>query len=89
MKTKTTIDIDEVETLVRLCEAQRDLCYHLDKYREALSLRLKELEHIQEKATKVQTLKQKFKGNRELWLTLTPDEVKQVNNILQARHIRI
>lgn len=88
--TKTQLDIREVEHLVRLLESQRDLAYHLQKYREAVAERVKELEIITQKALKVQQLKHIFKkGQKALWLTLTPEEVKQVNCMLQQRHIQI
>jgi len=90
METTTRLDIKELETFVRLCEAQRDLAYHLQKYREAVAERVKELEVITQKAQKVQQLKHIFKkGQKALWLTLTPEEVKQVNCMLQQRHITI
>jgi len=90
METKTQLDMREVEHLIRLCEAQRDLAYHLQKYRETLAQRVKELEIITQKAQKVVQLKSIFKkGQKALWLTLTEEEVKQVNNMLQQKHIQI
>ena len=84
------LDIKELETFVRLCEAQRDLAYHLQKYKETLEQRKKELEIITAKASKVQNLKRIFKkGQKKLWLTLSPDEVKQINSMLQQKHIII
>ena len=85
-----SMDIKDLETFVRLLESQRDLTYHLQKYREAVAERVKELEIITQKAQKVVQLKHLFKkGQKALWLTLTPEEVKQVNNMLQQRHIQI
>ena len=88
--TNTKIDMRELEILIRLCETQRDLAYHLQKYKEAVAERVKELEVITQKALKVQQLKHIFKkGQKALWLTLTPEEVKQVNCMLQQKHIQI
>lgn len=90
METNLKLDIKELETFVRLCEAQRDLAYHLQKYKEAVAERVKELEHITAKAQKVVALKGIFKrGQKKFWLTLTEEEVKQVNQMLQQRHIQI
>ena len=90
METKIKLDIKEVETLVRLCEAQRDLAYHLHNYNEKLKEKKKELELLTAKAHKVVELKRVFgKGQKKLWLTLTGEEVKQVNNMLKQRHIQI
>lgn len=89
-KTITKLDIKEVEAFVRLLEAQRELAYHLHKYNEALKERKKELDLLIVKAQKVVELKHIFKkGQKKLWLTLTDEEVKQVNNMLQQRHIQI
>ena len=90
METATKIDIKELECFVRLLETQRDLVYHLHNYNETLKKRKEELEIITQKAQKVVQLKSIFKkGQKALWLTLTPEEVKQVNNMLQQRHIQL
>jgi len=88
--TTTKLDIKEIEQFVKLLEAQRDLAYHLHQYNEVLRKRKEELELITLKAQKVNQLKSIFKkGSKKLWLTLTEEEVKQVNNMLQQRHIKI
>ena len=85
---KNIIDLTELDDFLRLIEAQREMAYHLQKYKEAQELKLKELELITQKAQKVNALKQKFKRVTN-WKRLTEEEIKQINCLLQARHIRI
>lgn len=90
MKTNNKIDIEDIEDYIRLAEAQRDLAYHLQKYKEALELRIKELEILKQKAQLVQNLSAGFRNvDRKKKLTLSDEDIKKINNILQQRHIRI
>lgn len=90
MKTKNEISLTDIEDYVRLIEVQRDLCYHLENFKESCEQKNKELEIITQKAQKVVNLRQRFRTiGREKWLTLSEEDVKKLNNILQARHIKI
>ena len=84
------IDIQDIEAFVKLCEAQRDLAYHLQKYKEAVAERVKELELITAKAQRVQQLKRKFRAiEPKIKMLLSPEEIKKINALLQQRHITI
>lgn len=82
------IEFHELEHLIRVCEAQRDLCYHLQKFKEATSERLKELEMVKQKAERVMQLKNILKTHKEFWI-MTEEEKKKVNALLNQRHIRL
>lgn len=90
MKKKTNYNLNEEElkAILRLVEAQRELSYHLQKYKEALELRVKELNLIITKAQEVQRLKHNFHYDPVL-NNLTEEERKQINILLQSKHIRV
>ena len=84
------IDLEHLETFLKLIEANRDLVYHLHEFNEATKIRLKELEMIKQKAQIVMNLKHNFRNvEKKYKLLLKDDEIKQINNMLQQRHIRI
>ena len=88
--TNSYINIKEIQNFVDLCSTQHELQYHLQKYRETLQERVKELELITQKAQRVVQLKHIFKkGQKKLWLLLKDDEIKQINNMLKSKHIQI
>ena len=78
---------DELKRILRLVEAQRELSYHLQKYKEAVALRVEELKHITAKAQEVQNLKLNWNWNK--FINLTEDERKLINQMLFQKHIRV
>ena len=81
------IEFEDIEQLLRLVEAQRDLAYHLQKLKESIEQKNKEMQSVIAKAQRVQMLKSKFKGiDTKIF---TKEEVIKINQMLQQRHIRI
>lgn len=82
------LNSSELEAILRLVEAQRELVYHLQKYKEAVALRVEELRIITAKAQEVQKLKHNFWGAKQLD-RISEEERKAINIMLQQKHIRV
>jgi hypothetical protein len=78
---------NELKALFRLVEAERELAYHLVKYKESLELRLEELKHLTAKASEVQRIKHGWDWKQ--FSSLTEEQKKAINNILQSKHIKV
>lgn len=89
MKKQITFNLNESEmkVIMRLVEAQRELSYHLLKFKEAQERKVEELKHITAKAQEVQNLKRNFDWNK--FITLSEEEKKSINCMLQSKHIRV
>lgn len=89
MKTNTNFNIteNELEGIMRLVEAQRELAYWLHQYNENAKAKLEELKHITAKAQEIQALRHTFK--EKIFSRLTLEEQKKINAMLQAKHIRV
>lgn len=83
-----TLSENELTGLFRLVEAQRELVYHLEQFRIKSQERLKELEIIKNKAMEVQRLTNHNKSLKKL-TSLTDEQKKTINAMLQQKHIRI
>ena len=82
------LNTSELEGILRLVETQRELVYHLQKYKEAVALRVEELKIITAKAQEVQKLKPNFWG-KNIFNRISEEERKTINVMLQQRHIRV
>jgi len=85
-KEKIEIDLEELEKCFQLIEAERELVYHLKKYKEALELRNKELEDLCKKAQRVMLLKRYVKKGIT---TLKKEEKEYINKLFGKRFIKI
>lgn len=84
------INLEELNDFLNLIEAQRDLAYHLQKFKEATEQRVKELEIIKNKAQLVYNLKSSFRNVLDKYKQrLTDEEIKKINVMLQQRHINV
>lgn len=89
-KMETSIPISELDGYFKMIEAQRDLAYHLQKYKEATEKKVEELKIITAKAQAVMNAKSHFKSRHIPYLnTLSEEDVKKVNALFNMRHIRI
>ncbi len=83
-----TLSENELAGLFRLVEAQRELVYHLEQFKIKTQERLKELEIITSKAMEVQRLTNHSKSLKKL-TSLSEEQRKQINVMLQQKHIKV
>lgn len=90
MKTNFNFILTEsqLKALMRLVEAQRELVYHLQKFKEAQQKKVEELEYITARASEVQKIKHQC-SNLAFLESLSPEQKKQINSMLILRHIRV